>query len=310
MELRRRARCSVKHVPLGAMAARCPFFAGAAMLAIAVLVLGAACGDESASPQPAPTEQPLGEDPGLIHVHGLDVDPATGTIFAATHTGLFRIEGGEAHRVGDRFQDTMGFTIDENGRFLGSGHPDLRDLRSGRFKPLLGLVESKDKGASWTTVSLSGEADFHALQAAHGRLFGYDATNRRLMVSRDGKAWETRSTVAVYDFAVSPTDPEHLLAAFQAGVAESRDGGRTWSVPTAPTAALVAWTTSGQWAIGPDGSVSTRTAGLAWEPRGTLQGEPEALFVNGSELFAAVQERGILASADGGRTWTVLVPPG
>ncbi len=69
----------------------------------------------------------------------------------------------------------MGFAITGPGTFLGSGHPDPReeDVRP----PLLGLIESTDRGQSWERLSLHGEADFHALQAAHGRVYGYDATS-------------------------------------------------------------------------------------------------------------------------------------
>ena len=39
-------------------------------------------------------------------------------------------EDGEATRIADRFQDTMGFTVVGPSTFLGSGHPDsVEDLR-------------------------------------------------------------------------------------------------------------------------------------------------------------------------------------
>ena len=64
-------------------------------------------------------------DVGMEHVHGLRVDPADGTLYAATHFGLFRVpENGEAERVADRHQDTTGFTVAGPRTFLGSGHPD------------------------------------------------------------------------------------------------------------------------------------------------------------------------------------------
>jgi photosystem II stability/assembly factor-like uncharacterized protein len=73
--------------------------------------------------------------------------------------------------------------------FLGSGHPDARDLQNGT-PSLLGLNRSTDDGRTWTPVSLSGEADFHVLRYLGNRVYGYDATNDRLMVSRDaGKSW-------------------------------------------------------------------------------------------------------------------------
>ena len=83
-----------------------------------------ACGDQATeSPDPATS------DPGPIHVHGLGVNPADGSLFVATHTGLFRAAPDEqrARRVADRYQDTMGFTFVAPDHFLGSGHPDGRD---------------------------------------------------------------------------------------------------------------------------------------------------------------------------------------
>ncbi len=61
-------------------------------------------------------------DPGPIHVHGLDIDPLDDALLAATHTGLFRIDSrGDAVRIADRYQDTMGFTVVGPGRYLASG---------------------------------------------------------------------------------------------------------------------------------------------------------------------------------------------
>jgi hypothetical protein len=124
-----------------------------------------------------------GGDPGPVHVHGLGIDPADGALFIATHTGMYRVEEGEraAERVGDNYQDTMGFTIVGPDRLLGSGHPDERD----DLPPLLGLIESTDSGETWEPVSLLGEADFHVFRIAGSRVYGYDASNDRLLVSAD-----------------------------------------------------------------------------------------------------------------------------
>jgi hypothetical protein len=68
-----------------------------------------------------------GDDPGVVHVHGLAPDPDDPeAILAATHTGLFRIEDGQGARVGDAHHDLVGFTVTDDGAFLASGHPDLQ----------------------------------------------------------------------------------------------------------------------------------------------------------------------------------------
>ncbi len=84
------------------------------------------------------------DDPGVAappgssvaHVHGLGIDPADESLVVATRSGLFRAPAGQqrAERIGDRRQDTMGFSVVGPGRYLGSGHPDLRD----DLPPLLG----------------------------------------------------------------------------------------------------------------------------------------------------------------------------
>src|SRR3990172_6015840 len=91
----------------------------------------------------------------VVHVHGLGVNPKDGTLYAATHFGMFRITGeGSAERVGESYQDTMGFTVEGPDQFLGSGHPDFRDYQAGRLHPLLGLIRSDDAGKTWKSVSL------------------------------------------------------------------------------------------------------------------------------------------------------------
>lgn len=76
-----------------------------AMVAVLVIAMVTAC--SGGSPVATGTRSD-----GVEHIHGLGVDPAVGVLYAATHTGLFRVpEKGAAARVADRRQDTMGFTI-------------------------------------------------------------------------------------------------------------------------------------------------------------------------------------------------------
>ncbi len=274
---------------------------------VTAAALAAACGGNGDGAAEFPTEDPLPE-PGVVHVHGLDIDGSSGALYAATHTGLFRISDGKAERVGDRYQDTMGFTIDERARFLGSGHPDLRDVQSGKFQPNLGLIESRDKGKNWEPLSLMGEADFHALESVHGRIYGYSATGRAFLVSSDGKTWEHRSNIQMFDFAVDPVDPDVIIATTDKGIAKSADGGKTWVAFDGPPLVLVAWAPSGVvWGVGPRGEFHRAERGGSWEQVGSLGSRPQAMLVDGSRLFVAT-EAGISESSDG-RTWTALLTP-
>jgi len=253
------------------------------------------------------TTPSAGQD--LAHVHGLGVNPADGDVYAATHFGLFRIPAkGRAERVGSAVQDTMGFTVVGGDQFLGSGHPDINDrtLRKPGRPPLLGLIESTDAGRSWKSLSLLGEADFHSLVAVHNKVYGYDSTGGRFMVSEDGRQWDTRSELGIGDFAVDPGDADHLVATTEQGLAESGDGGRKWAPVDGPQLAFVSWGSElGLWGLSSTGETYRRVDGR-WEPRKTLAGEPQALLVTGKQLYAAASTGDATAlylSTDEGRSW-------
>jgi len=272
-------------------------------VALLVVVVVAGCSPD----RPAPPSQAVAEDPGVVHVHGLGINPRNGGLYAATHTGLFAIGDGTATRVTERLQDTMGFTVVGPDHFLGSGHPDFRDkqLTVPNKRPLLGLVESRDAGRSWQPLSLLGEADFHALEVAHGLVYGYDATGQRFMVTSDRRSWQMRSTVELVGFAVSPTDPNLVVGTTGRRLQRSADGGRTWQPLQGPGLLVLDWADqAGLWGVAADGQVwHSRDAAGTWQRPGRVGGQPEALLADQGRLYAAVAELGIISSADGGRTW-------
>jgi hypothetical protein len=295
-----------------------PVVVAAAVVVLASVVGCTATGSETAAPsaranaaRPTATLPPVEAEAGVVHVHGLGVDPADGVLYAATHTGVFRIpDRGAAERVANRAQDTMGFSVVGPGRFIGSGHPDFRedDVRP----PLLGLVESDDAGQTWERLSLHGEADFHALAAAHGQVYGYDSTSGTFMVTVDRKQWDRRSRLPMRDFAVDPADSDRIVATTEEGPAISSDGGRTWApLPGAPPLVVLAWTASaGLYGVAVDGSVHRSVdSGRTWTRTGSAGGRPEAVAVDDRgaavSLYVAVEGKGIVASFDGGRTFAV-----
>lgn len=269
-----------------------------------------ACGEgEGGGAEPATNEL------GPVHVHALDVDPADETLYIATHTGMFRLGEGEseASRVGDNFQDTMGFTVVGPGRFLGSGHPDLRQ----DLPPYLGLIESRDGAGSWEPVSLLGEADFHVLEAAGERVYGFgsDFETRReqFLVSRDGgRRWQQLDVPeSLLSLAINPADPAELLVSGRRSLYRSTDAGESWEpVPGEP--GLLGWLAgSGLYLVGGDGTVVTTDApGGEWQQVGMIGGEPAAFeAVEGGTLYAALHDGEIEQSTDGGRTWTLRSAP-
>jgi len=274
-------------------------------LACAVLTVGAlavvvACGGDA---------DPIGDaagDAGPEHVHGLGLNPADGSLYVATHTGLFRMAPGsqDAERVGDHLQDTMGFAVVGPDRFLGSGHPDLRD----ELPPLLGLIESSDAGRSWKSISLLGKADFHALRVDGPQVVGYDASGGRLMVSADsGRTWRSSSPPAeLADVVVDPASPERLVAASAVGLIRSSDTGASWS-RLAGAAIALAWPAPGAlYAFAADGTVwASADDGDSWAPRGDLPGEPAAVTaVSQDSLVVALHDGTFVSSVDGGRSWS------
>lgn len=66
-----------------------------------------------ASDSPTPPGSPnAAEETALGHVHGLGVDPADGTLYVASHFGVFRVaDGGTPERVADRWQDTPNWVV-------------------------------------------------------------------------------------------------------------------------------------------------------------------------------------------------------
>jgi len=250
-------------------------------------------------------DAPSAGDPvRLEHVHGLGVDPADGSLYAGTHYGLIRVgEDGEASRVADRVQDFMGFTVVGPEHYLASGHPGADQDGPAN----LGLIESTDGGQTWTTVSLEGEADFHALEARHGLVYGYNAGS--LMVSDDGVTWETRGTLPLADFAVSPADPDIMVATTEQGLAISTDGGRSFApMEGAPLLQLVSWTDDSTLVgVAPDGTTYVSDDdGQSWRQRASLQGPPEALTAVGRQVFVALTGGRVVRSTDGGASYTTM----
>jgi catechol 2,3-dioxygenase-like lactoylglutathione lyase family enzyme len=289
-----------------------------ALICLVAALACAGCAEQNGGPDTFVGIAP--EDPGPVHVHALGLDPADGSLFIATHTGLYRVDSNkqDAERVTDRYQDTMGFTVVGPNRFLGSGHPDVRDLRSGT-PANMGLIESADAGRTWREVSLAGEADFHVLRAHHHAIYGYDSTNMRLLVSIDeGKTWLERPVPGpVLDLVPDPESPGHILlstdprAGGGARLYASTDDGQTWRNRGLQTG-LLAWPEPASlYTVRPGGEVYwSGDAGGSWTPVGQVGGEPAALLaVSSEELYVALHDGTIKESSDRGATWKVRSTP-
>ena len=247
------------------------------------------------------------EGRALEHIHGLGVNPADGRLLIATHNGLFAASRNTTRPqpVGDTEQDIMGFSVAGPNRFIGSGHPGPdQDL-----PPNLGLIESRDAGKTWKNISLLGEADFHVLQHSANKIYGFDGTQGRLMVSGDnGRSWQQRTPPAgIFGLGVDPTDTSRVVASTEKGVFISTNEGRAWRPMRDDIAGLLAWPTRGRlYLVDGQGQVLVSSdAGADWQTRGSIGGEPAAFIAHKDDLYAALADGTVKRSTDGGANWTV-----
>jgi hypothetical protein len=243
----------------------------------------------------------------VSHVHGLGIDPADGRLYVATHEGVIAVaKDGKAQRVGDT-ADYMGFTVIGPKTFLGSGHAAEGSDEPGNR----GLISSTDGGRTWKTLSLGGAADFHALKYTHDTVYGYDSTRGTLRVSTDRTTWDSRARIAALDFAISPKDPDVVLATTEDGVAASSDGGRTFGTGSGKVMAYLSWPAADAlYGIDLSGGLHlSADGGATWRRTGTVPGgQPEALTAYGDGRVLAATQNGVHESTDGGRTFTERLP--
>jgi hypothetical protein len=280
-------------------------------LAVAAALVAAGCGGDDGGAIEAPDEPAAtSSDPGLEHIHGLGV--RDDTLYIATHTGLWTAPDGQtkAKRLGESRQDIMGFSVLDEDRFIGSGHPDPSQAD---MPPNLGLIESRDGGRTWRNVSLLGEADFHVLESAGRRVYGVNSADGALMVSSDGgRSWDERMPpAAVFSLAVDPGSPDHVVVSTERGVFRSPNGGKGWRPLSGDVAGLLAWPTADRlYLVGADGAVQrSGDGGRNWQPVGSIGGQPAAFIAHESDLYAALHDGTVTRSTDGGSSWSLRAAP-
>ncbi|MBV7697344.1 F510_1955 family glycosylhydrolase [Streptomyces sp. TRM70350] len=266
--------------------------ATAAALTLALTV--AACSDGKDG-----TDASAASGTRVSHIHGLGLDPSDQRLYVATHEGVYTSDAdGDAQLVGDSKDDFMGFTVAGEKTFYASGHP-----ASGGNK---GLIKSTDAGKTWTSLSLSGESDFHALDHAHGTVYGYDAANALLRTTKDGTTWKDGARLEALDIAVSPNNPSLILATTAEGIARSTDGGRTFADGEEPVLAFLSWKAADALYGIDQAGVLKRSSdgGATWKKVSTVPGgPPQALTAVGAEHLLAATQDGVYESKDGGKTF-------
>jgi hypothetical protein len=286
-----------------------------ATLAAAALFLTACGGSDEPSQDDAARGAPTahGATTGAMqHIHGLGL--RGGTLYIATHQGLWVAPNGQtkARRFGESQQDIMGFSVVGRDHFIGSGHPHPSQQK---LPPNLGLIESRDGGRTWKNIALLGEADFHVLESAGPRVYGFDGTQGRLMMSSDGgRSWEQRAPpAAMFALAIDPTSPDSFVASTERGLFMSGDAGKTLRPLELrdQRAGLLAWPAKQQlYLVDGQGQVQlSGDGGRHWQPVGHIGGQPAAFIATGNDLYAALADGPVKRSTDGGQTWTVRATP-
>lgn len=275
---------------------------------LAVTGVLAACGDDD-SPSAGAGEDGAAHEqgPALEHIHGLGINPGDGRLFIATHNGLFAAARDQTRpeQVGETEQDIMGFSVVGADHFVGSGHPGPGQDLPGN----LGLIESRDAGKTWKNVSLLGDADFHVLEHSGDRIYGFDGTQGRLMVSGDsGRDWtERRPPAGVFGLAVDPKDSSRVVASTEDGIFISPDDGRRWRPLRDDLGGLLAWPARQRlYLVDGQGQVLLSSdAGANWQTQGSIGGQPVAFIGHEDDLYAALTDGTVKRSTDGGANWTV-----
>ncbi|MEV4020322.1 F510_1955 family glycosylhydrolase [Nonomuraea angiospora] len=270
-----------------------------------VLAIGlTACG--TAEPAATPATKP--SNPGVGHIHGLGVDPATGKTYVAGHFGLFTLENGKLARVGDRDADHMGFTIAGPKTFYASGHPAADDVAAGQ-PPHLGLIRSADSGLTWEQVAMAGKADFHALQIAGTTAYGYDSQTGQIWRGQ-GPDLEPAARLDLLDLAAGADAPDRLYATTPDGVKVSADSGKSFEpLKGAPLLSFLDVTGKDSLTgVAPDGQVQTSAdRGATWQPAGRLPMQAVAFTaVSAERLLAAAMDGTVYESANGGKSFTTI----
>ena len=170
--------------------------------------------------------------------------------------------------------------------------------------------------APWQPVSLLGERDFHVLEAAGPRVYGYgsDFESRQagLLVSDDGgRSWEGRTPPEpLLSLAIDPGDSERVVASGENGLHASTDTGQGWRA-LGNTPGMLAWPEPDKlFLVGFDGSVARSSdAGRSWSSVGAVDGQPAAFESANGELYVALHDGTVLRSRDEGRSWQVRSRP-
>ena len=212
------------------------------------------------------------------HIHGLGIEPADRTIlYIATHGDFYHSHNGDPpFKVDIQRADYMAFNAPPTIGIplYASGHPSTGGNT--------GLIKSLDGGQSWERVAtiLDPPVDFHAMTVSKSNpniIIGFDSGGRGLFKTTDaGITWETLQYPEIVSaLAISPDNPNMVLAGTGKGIFVSNDGAKSWTQLEPYNGILI--------------------FALTFDDNGIL--------------YASTANFGLLRSSDLGKTWESLKDP-
>lgn len=257
------------------------------------------------------------------HFHGITVDQADPMrLYLATHHGLFRVDpDGRALRVSQRGDDFMGFTPHprDPGILYASGHPAAGGnlgfmVSTDGGRSWTKLADGVGGPVDFHQIDVS-KSDPKVIYGSYGDLQRSDDS---------GRTWRLvgKSPDGLIAIAASARSADTLYAATQRGLLVSRDGGRQWSPAfgTRQTATMVHVSPNGvihAFIVG-RGLVRASEPDLAWQVIGNGIGRdvilhfasaPDGQVVNAIVLDPDTRSQALKISRDGGSTWLRLGQP-
>ncbi len=277
---------------------------GAVVAAVGLLGCADATPVAPSAAPPAASERAETSLGALEHAH--EVAFQGGELLLASHQGVYAVDldSGALELVGGVQFDAMGMAVTDAG-VLASGHPGAQ-VDDVFLAPNIGLISLERN--DWTSVSLGGEVDFHALSAsADGvSVAGLASGEMTVLTSADGgETWQRGAQLDARDLTLTP---DGLVATTADGLMRSDDGGETFAaVEGAPLLVLVA--ADGSALVGVDAAGAVVRSGTeGWQTLGRVEGTAAAVAVADDGMLAVVDDRGLVISSDDGQSWQVLLP--
>lgn len=235
----------------------------------------------------------------LQHIHSVATDGEN--FFLASHHGLYLWAEDSWHLQGDEF-DVMGLAIDE-GVFFASGHPGPTQ----EFPDPLGILISTDEGQTWAPQVLTGEVDFHLLEAVGSAFVGVAANYGVAVASRDaGQTWSTLNPPPLTSVAINPLDSNEVLVASEGFLHLSTDMGATFTpLPSPEGVVFVEWTQSTVFLATDSTLYQSPRTGEPFSPLDDMFSSISAIGAHANAVIV-LDVQGVHVSRDGGKSFELL----